>query len=124
MFLALWRPPVIGVSVFWRSGVATRLDPDKTKLIYNARVSLSGIPEQVHRYMLGARSAIEWVVDRYQVKIDSASGIVNDPNDWSREVGNPRYILDLVARVVTVSVETMKVVDSLPPLDVLDPQPK
>ena len=109
---------------FPRERIDGRLDPDKTKLIYNARVSLSGIPDQAHRYMLGARSAIEWVVDRYQVKIDSPSGIVNDPNDWSREVGNPRYILDLVARVVTVSVETMKIVDSLPPLDVLHPQPR
>jgi predicted helicase len=47
---------------------------------------------------------------------DKASGIVNDPNDWSREVGDPRYILNLLARVVTVSVETMKIVDSLPPI--------
>ncbi len=51
------------------------------------------------------------------MKTDEASGIVNDPNDWSREVGDPRYILDLFARVTTVSLETMKIVDSLPPLD-------
>jgi predicted helicase len=70
--------------------------------------------------MLGSRSAIEWIIDRYYVKTDKDSGIVNDPNDWSREVGDPRYILDLLARIVTVSVETMKIVDSLPSLDILD----
>ena len=52
------------------------------------------------------------------MKTDKASGIVNDPNDWSREVGDPRYILDLLARIVTVSRETIRVVDSLPPLGV------
>ena len=51
---------------------------------------------------LGSRSAVEWIIDRYYVKTDKASGIVNDPNDWSREVGDPRYILDLLARVVRV----------------------
>jgi hypothetical protein len=52
------------------------------------------------------------------VKTDKASGIVNDPNDWSRETGDPRYILDLLARIVTVSLETIKVVNSLPPLEI------
>jgi predicted helicase len=70
--------------------------------------------------MLGSRPAIEWIIDRYRVKTDNASGIVNDPNDWAREVGNPRYILDLLARIVTVSLETMEVVDSLPALAIRD----
>ncbi len=55
-------------------------------------------------------------MERYQVKTDKASGIVNDPNDWGREHGNPRYILELLLRIVTVSVETGKIVESLPPL--------
>jgi predicted helicase len=93
---------------------------DRSVIHYNDHISLHGIPESAHRYMLGSRSAIEWIIDRYYVKTDKASGIVNDPNDWSREVGNPRYILDLLARVVTVSVETMKIVDSLPPLDIIE----
>jgi predicted helicase len=59
-------------------------------------------------------------MERYQVKVDKASQIRNDPNDWSREVGDPRYILDLLARIVTVSLETIAIVDSLPPLDVLE----
>ena len=58
-------------------------------------------------------------LERYQVKVDKASKIRNDPNDWSREVGNPRYIIDLLARIVTVSLETMTIVDALPKLDVL-----
>jgi predicted helicase len=60
--------------------------------------------------------------ERYQVKVDKASQIRNDPNDWSREVGDPRYILDLLARVVTVSLGTMTIVDALPALDVVPTQ--
>lgn len=91
---------------------------DKSVIQYNDRITLTGIPPEAYGYQLGSRSAIEWIIDRYYVKTDKASGIVNDPNDWSREVGNPRYILDLLARVVTVSVETMRIVDDPPPLDV------
>mgnify|MGYP001792968033 CR=1 FL=1 len=61
-------------------------------------------------------------MERYQVKVDKASQIRNDPNDWSREVGDPRYILDLLARIVTVSLETMTIVDSLPALDLVEQQ--
>ena len=93
---------------------------DKSVIHYNNRITLRGIPPEAYRYMLGSRSAIEWIIDRYYVKTDKPSGIVNDPNDWSREVGNPRYILDLLARIVTVSLETMAIVDSLPPLDIIE----
>ena len=74
------------------------------------------MPAGAYRYMLGSRSAVEWIIDRYQVKTDKDSGIVNDPNDWSKEVGDPRYIVDLLARIVTVSLETMQIVDALPAL--------
>jgi predicted helicase len=67
--------------------------------------------------MLGTRSALEWLIERYQVKTDPASKIVNDPNDWCDEHDNPRYVIDLIKRIVTVSVETMKIVDSLAVLD-------
>ncbi|WP_061961097.1 DEAD/DEAH box helicase [Demequina flava] len=93
---------------------------DKTVIHYSPAITVSGIPAEAQRYMLGSRSGLDWIIDRYQVKTDKASGIVNDPNDWSREVGNPRYILDLIAKVTTVSVETMKVVDSLPDLEIVD----
>lgn len=98
-----------------------KLVPDKSTVVYNDRITLSGIPEAAHRYMLGSRSAVEWIIDRYQVKTDKASGIVNDPNDWSREVEDPRYIIDLLARITTVSLETMTIVDGLPSLDIRSP---
>ena len=86
---------------------------DVTKLIYNKRVTISGIPAEADEYMLGSRSALAWLIDRYQVKRDKASGIVNDPNDWSDEVGNPRYIVDLVGKVTRVAVETVRIVEGL-----------
>jgi predicted helicase len=89
-------------------------DRDRTTIIFNSRLTLTGIPVEAYDYLLGSRSAIEWVMERYQVKTDKASGIVNDPNDWAEEVGDPRYIVDLLKRVVTVSIETMKIVRSLP----------
>lgn len=86
---------------------------DVTTLIYNRNVVISGIPEEADRYMLGARSAVAWLIDRYQMRKDKASGIVNDPNDWCDEVGNPRYIVDLIGKVVRVAVETVRIVDGL-----------
>lgn len=80
-------------------------------------MTLSNIPQEAYRYQLGTRSAIEWIIDRYRVRVDKASGITNDPNDWSDD---PRYIVDLLKRIVTVSLETMAVVDNLPPLEILD----
>ena len=68
--------------------------------------------------MLGSRSALEWLIDRYQVKTDKDSGIVNDPNDWCREHDDPRYIVDLIKRVTRVSIETMRIVDTLPELQI------
>ncbi len=90
---------------------------DKSMVHYNSRITVAGIPDEAHEYQLGSRSGVEWVMERYQVTTNKASGIVNDPNDWSREQGDPRYILDLLARVVTVSVETVRIVRSLPRLD-------
>ena len=90
---------------------------DRSTVVCNSRITVAGIPDEAHEYLLGSRSAIEWILERYQVKTDKASGIVNDPNDWSREVGDPRYILDLLARIVTVSVETVRIVKSLPKID-------
>ncbi len=103
-----------------RDAQTGKLVADRSTVVYNSRITLSGIPQEAYRYLLGSRSAVEWIIDRYQVKIDKASGIVNDPNDWSREVGDPRYIIDLLARIVTVSLETMTIVDSLPSLEILD----
>jgi predicted helicase len=87
---------------------------DKSKIIYNNTLTLEGIPEEAYEYVVNGRSAIEWLLDRYQVYTDKDSGITNDPNDWCTEVGDPRYIVDLIKRVVTVSLETMKIVKALP----------
>jgi len=95
-------------------------DTDKTTIVYNSDITVSDIPVEAQEYLLGSRSALDWIIERYQVKTDKASGIVNDPNDWAEEQGNPRYILDLIARIVTVSVETVKIVNALPPLDIIE----
>ena len=90
-----------------------RLSVDKTQLKYNESLTLSGIPAEAFAYRLGTRSALEWVLDQYRVKVDkNRSGIVNNPND----VENPRYILELIGSVITVSLETVKVVERLPQL--------
>ena len=99
-----------------RWGGTTRT-PDTSVIVYNDWITLARIPDEAHEYAVGPRSALAWLIDRYQVTTDSASGIVNDPNDWAEEAGDPRYILDLVKRVFTVSVETVRIVKSLPPLD-------
>ncbi|GAA1329847.1 type ISP restriction/modification enzyme [Actinocatenispora thailandica] len=105
----LWRV----TKLKWRS------KSDHSAIVYNSQVTLAGIPDEAHRYQLGSRTALEWLIDRYQVKIDKAAGIVNDPNDWCDEHDDPRYIVDLICRVTTVSIETMRVVDGLPTLDLL-----
>ena len=89
-----------------------KLSKDKTQLKYNDFLTLDGIPTEVYEYRLGNRSALEWVVDQYRVKVDKRSGIVNDPN----RDDEPRYIVDLIARVITVSLKTVEIVNGLPSL--------
>ena len=86
---------------------------DVTTLVYNKSVTVRDIPAEADEYMLGSRSALAWIIDRYRVKKDKASGIVNDPNDWADEVGNPRYIVDLIAKVTRVAVETVRIVEGI-----------
>lgn len=92
---------------------------DHTVLIYNENLVIKGVPEAAQRYTVNGRSPLEWVIDRYQVKTDKASGIVNDPNEYSDD---PRYIVDLIEKLIRVSMETMEIVDQLPPVSEL-PQP-
>jgi predicted helicase len=89
-----------------------KLTPDKTALIYNNFLTLEGIPPEVFAYKLGNRSALEWVIDQYKVSTDPRSGITNDPN----RAGDPQYIVRLLAQVITVSLETLKLIQSLPDL--------
>ena len=91
-------------------------DKERSGLHYNDWITLAGIPPEAHDYVIGPRSALDWLVDRYRVTTDKPTGIVNDPNDWGLEQGNPRYILDLVKRVTTVSIKTLAVVNALPDL--------
>ena len=96
----------------------TGKDKDLTTLHYNDKITLTGIPLAAYDYIVNGKPALDWVVERQCVKTDKDSGIVNDANDWAVEtMGNPRYPLELFMRVVTVSVETMKIVRALPKLD-------
>ena len=90
---------------------------DKTKIQYNSHISITGIPPEAYDYVVNGRPAIEWIMERYQLSKDKDSGILNNPNDWAKEHDNPRYILDLLKRIITVSMETMKIVNALPPLN-------
>ena len=94
-------------------GKAKNVD-DKTRIIYNEKIAIAGIPEEAYEYVVNGKSAIEWIMERYAITTDKASGIVNDPNDWALEHNNPQYIFNLVLRIITVSLETMKIVKSLP----------
>ena len=85
-------------------------EEDKSVIVVNPTLRLEGIPEEAYGYMVNGRSAIEWIMDRYQIRRDADSGIVNDPNKWGEEHGNPRYIVDLLERVVRVSVESVALI--------------
>ena len=90
-----------------------KVEKDFTRLVYNSRVTVSNIPESAQGYVVNGHSPLDWMVDRYQVKTDKATGIVNDPNEYSED---PRYILDLICRLVMVSMKTNDIVAQLPPL--------
>ena len=92
---------------------------DKTTVIYNPRITMTNIPLEAYDYVVNGKPALEWVMERQVVKTDKDSGIVNDANRYSIEsIGDPAYPLKLFQRVITVSLETMKIVRSLPPLDI------
>jgi predicted helicase len=90
-----------------------RLNKEKTAIIYNDWLTLGGIPPEAFEYRLGNRSALDWVIEQYQVKTDPRSGIVNDPN----RPDDPQYIVRLLGQVVQVSVETVKIAKALPALE-------
>ncbi len=92
---------------------------DRSTVIYNGKITLRDIPEAAWGYIVNGKAALDWVMERQAVRTDKASGIVNDANDWAIEtMGNPKYPLELFQRVVTVSLETQKIVAALPPLDI------
>ena len=91
-----------------------KFSKDKTQIKYNDFLTLAGIPAEALQYRLGNRSALEWVVDQYRVKMDRRSGIENDPNRADDET----YIVDLIRKVINVSLETVEIVDRLSVLDI------
>ena len=84
---------------------------ERTTLIINEHVQLTGIPEEAHRYVVNGRTPLEWFIDRYRIKTDRESGIVNDPNGW---FDNPRDLITAIERIVHVSVESTKIIEGLP----------
>ena len=126
-------PPHPGVQEEWAASAPKRLSDryaitkpswgsrrDHTRLRYNEYLTLYGIPEEEALYAVGGRSPLEWVIDRYNVKRDAASGIINDPNDWLRERGDPRYFVNLIRSLVTVSIRTQALIAELPEFLVIE----
>ena len=99
-----------------------RRDKDVTRLEYNDYVTLTGIPAEAQGYSISGRSPLEWIIDRYHVKTDKASGIINDPNDFLREQGRPDAVVDLIKRLVTVSMRTQELLETLPVLEISEVQ--
>ena len=93
-------------------------DDDRTSLIVNDHIRLSGIPAEAHRYAVNGRTPLEWFIDRYRITRNSGSGIVNDPNGWFTD---PRDLVSAIRRIVHLSVETVRIVEALP--NALDAEP-
>ena len=88
---------------------------DKSTIIYNNDIIISNIPEQAYEYTVNGRTAIEWIMDQYQIKTDKASGIVDDPNEYSND---EKYIFNLLLRIINVSIQTIDLVQSLPKFEI------
>ena len=86
----------------------------KDTIIFNSKITIENIPAQAYEYVVNGKSAIDWIMERYQITTHKESQIKNDPNDWADEVGNPRYILDLILSIINVSVQTVEIVNNLP----------
>ena len=89
----------------------------KTKIQYNSHITLTGIPLEAYEYVVNGKPAIEWIMERYQFTKDKDSQIINNPNEWAAEHDDPQYILNLLKRIITVSLDTMKIVNALPALN-------
>lgn len=117
-------PPFAGVKVTGKESNNFHVDKmrfpkkwQKETIIFNSLITVENIPLEAYEYVVNGKSAIEWIMERYQIKTDKKSGITNDPNDWSEEVGNPRYILDLLLSIINVSMQTREIVQNLPKIN-------
>ena len=92
---------------------------DLTTLVYNSKITVSGIPRQAYEYVVNGKPALDWIIERQVAKIDADTGILNDANDWAKDtMHNPRYSLELFQQMITVSLETLKIIGSLPALEI------
>ncbi len=107
------RTPALQKPLSYRVEDKMRLSKDRTSLKVNDTLTLAGIPAEAFEYRLGNRSAVEWVIDQYQVTQDKRSGIRSDPN----RADDPEYIVKLVQRVIRVSLDTVWIVKSLPSIE-------
>lgn len=92
-----------------------KLEKDRSTIIFNDSITISNIPEKAYQYIVNGRSAIEWIMDQYQVKMDKKSGITDDPNDYSDD---QKYIFNLLLRIINVSIQTVDLVNKLPDLTI------
>ena len=105
-------PGIVSIREFAKKG-------EKDTVIYNSKIRIKNIPIEAYDYIVNGKPALEWVMERQGVSTHKDSGIVNDANDWAIEtMDNPRYPLELFLRVITVSLETQKIVNNLPKLDI------
>ena len=101
-------------------GVVKMRFPKKGKtdtIIYNNQITIEHIPAEAYEYVVNGKSAIEWIMERYQITTHKASGIVNNPNDWATENNDPKYILNLLLSVINISIQTVEIVKGLPEVE-------
>ena len=102
-----------------RFGVKSRKVSDRSVIFYNDNITIRNVPLEAYNYVISGKSAIEWIVDQYQVKVHKQTGIKSDPNDYAIEIANdPGYILKLLLKVINVSLETNALVAQLPQLNI------
>lgn len=89
---------------------------DKSKIIYNHQITIENIPLVAYDYVVNGKSAIEWIMERYAITTHKDSGITNDPNDWATEHNDPKYIYNLLLRIIHLSVESVNIINTLPKL--------
>ena len=90
---------------------------DLDTIIYNEHITITNIPEKAYDYVVNGRPAIEWIIDQYRIKTDKRSGITDDPNEFSDD---PKYILNLLLSIITVSMRTLELIDELPEFEVIE----
>ena len=90
---------------------------DKSSIIYNNHIIIENIPSKAYEYVVNGKSAIEWIIDRYEIKIHKDSGIMNDPNLYSSDT---KYILNLLLSVISLSVQSVDLISDLPKMEIIE----